>query len=261
LRDLLLSSWNASGSIRNYVKRNWFTIILYHKIDTESFEEHMEFFSRRYSLAHLDSLREHYENGIRLPRDALFITFDDGWRSNYALLPIIDEKAIPVTIFLTTGFMGTNKKPAPITYFHDTAFDDVENLFSVETSRTMLNNDEIKEMSRVVNFQSHGVYHHPSTSLTPDQFRSDLLESKKSIETITGKQVYAFAYPYNRAGEREARIVASCGYIFARAGGRMMNRAVTNPFLLHSIGVETNCPVNKLKKKILKAELKTLFST
>ncbi len=259
MSNLLLSTWGASGSIRKYLKKDWFTFIHYHRIDPDSFEEHMEYLSRHYSLTPLDSLRKHYENGAPLPKDSLFITFDDGWCSNFSLLPIIEEKDIPVTIFLTTGFIGTNKKPAPITSFQENAFNDQENMFFVESSRTMLNIEQIKKMSKVVDFQSHGVYHHPSTSLTTDQFRSDLLESKRTIENITGKHVYAFAYPYNRASEREAQIVASCGYVFARAGERIMNKTKTNQFLLYSIGIENDCTVSKLKKKILKAELKTLF--
>ena len=72
--------------------------------------------------------------------------------------------------------------------------------------------------------------------------------------------MYAFAYPYNRAGERESKIVAFCGYTLARAGERVMNSAKTNPFLLRSIGVENDCTLDRLKKKILRAEIKTLFS-
>ncbi len=259
MRDFLLSTWAASRSIRNYAKRNWFTIILYHSINPEVFEKHLEYFSERYNIAHLDSLREHYENGSSLQRDSLFITFDDGWISNFSLLPLIEEKSVPITIFLTTSFMGTDRKPAPITYYQDDTIDEVENVSSFEAYRTMLNHEEIKEMSKVANFQSHGVHHHPSTLLSEDQLRTELLESRKAIEAITGKKVYAFAYPYNRAGVREAEIVASCGYSLARAGSRMMNNEKTSPFLLNSIGVEETCSINTLNKKILSAELKSLF--
>jgi peptidoglycan/xylan/chitin deacetylase (PgdA/CDA1 family) len=90
--------------------------------------------------------------------------------------------------------------------------------------------------------------------------RWELLESKKIIEDISGNPVYAFAYPYNRASENEAKLVESCGYLIARRGGRMLNKSGENYFLINSIGVENNCSVKELQKKILKAEFKTILN-
>jgi len=63
----------------------------------------------------------------------------------------------------------------------------------------MLNNDEIIKMSGVVNFQSHGVTHSQASALNADEFLAELKDSKHFIEGLTGKDVYAFAYPYNNS--------------------------------------------------------------
>ena len=260
MRDFLLSVWAALSPVRNHFRKNWFTCILYHQIDPSTFEKHVQYFSNHYTLCSLNELREYYENGVQLPRNPLFITFDDGWRSNYQLLPLIEEKEIPVTVFLTTGLIGSNMIPPPITVYNELSIREIEEGFIARPERTMLTVEEIKEMSKVVDFQAHGVHHHLSTVLTPGKLREELLESKQVIEDLTGKAVFVFAYPYNRAGEREAEIVEACGFSLARIGGRTMNSSSSNRFLLNSIGIEQDSSVDAVRKKLLNAELKTLLA-
>jgi peptidoglycan/xylan/chitin deacetylase (PgdA/CDA1 family) len=219
----------------------------------------VEYLNTHYNITDLESLRDHYENGAPLPRNALFITFDDGWRSNYDLLPIIEEKKLSITIFLTTGLIGTNKKPAPLTNYNEKTVEEITDSYPSESERTMLSIDEIKDMSKLINFQAHGVHHHLSTYLTEEQLKAEIIESKNTVEGITGKPVYGFAYPYNRAGEKEAIIVKSCGFVLARRGGRIMNNPSTDRFLLNSIGIDENCSLKDFKTKIFRSELKTVL--
>lgn len=261
LRDFFLSAWGALYPIREYYRKKWFTCILYHQIKPSIFEKHIQYYSKHYNLCSLNKLRNHYENDAKLPRNPLFITFDDGWRSNYELLTLIEEKEIPVTVFLTTGLIGSNMIPPPITVYNESSIEELEANFIVRPERTMLTFEEIKEMGKVVDFQAHGVHHHLSTVLTPEKLKEELLESKRVIEDITGKPVFAFAYPYNHASKREAEIVESCGFSFARIGDRIMNSSNSNRFLLNSIGIKQNSSVDALRKKLLRAELKTILST
>ncbi len=259
LRDISLLGLGVFNPVRAYVKRNWFTFIMYHRVDPVLFEKHVAYLNTHYNITDLVCLQDFYENGASLPRNALFITLDDGWRSNYDLLPILEEKNLPVTIFLTTGLIGTTKKPAPIIDYYEKPVEEIKDVYPSESERTMLSVDEIKEMNTLVNFQAHGVNHHLSTYLSDEQLKSELMESKNTIEGITGKPVYAFAYPYNRAGEKEAKVVKSCGFVLARKGGRIMNNPYTDRFLLNCIGIAETCSLNDLKKKMFRAELKTIL--
>jgi peptidoglycan/xylan/chitin deacetylase (PgdA/CDA1 family) len=258
LTGIFYSIWDAISPLKNLKLKDYFTFIHYHTVEPEVFRKHIEFLSQHFSLLDLEELKKHVEKRTPLQEKSLFITFDDGWLSNYDLLPIFEEKKAPVTIFLTTSLIGTNKRPPPISNYQNSL--DIGNIYETELERIMLNYEEIKEMSKIVNFQSHGVHHIPATHISPDQLRWELLESKKIIEDISGNPVYAFAYPYNRASENEAKLVESCGYLIARKGGRMLNKSGENYFLINSIGVENNCSVKELQKKILKAEFKTILN-
>ena len=251
--------WGFISPIRNHFRKNWFTVILYHKIEPELFLKHLNYYENNYNICNLDLLQKHFKENTTLPRNTLIITFDDGWRSNYDLLPIIEENKVPITIFITTGLIGINLKPPPIEHHYGNKINNYKNDYPHESKRTMLNIEEIKEMANLVNFQSHGVHHYLSTHINPSQLKSELLESKKVLEKITGKTVYAFAYPYNRASDKEANIVKSCGYTCARIGGRLMNKLNSNRYLINSIGIEENCTIEHLHKKILRAEIKTIL--
>jgi peptidoglycan/xylan/chitin deacetylase (PgdA/CDA1 family) len=259
LKNKVISIWGSLSPLRDYARQNWFTFILYHRIESKLFESHIKFLEKQYNITSLDYLLKHYQDGSPLPKNALFITFDDGWRSNYQLLPIIKKNQVPITIFLTLGFVGTNRKPAPITVYMKKKGDERNIEYPVEPERTMLNLEEIKEMSNLINFQAHGVNHYPSTLISEDNLKSELIKSKESIEEITGKPVYAFAYPYNKANEKVAKVVESCGYVLARIGGRIMNKPDTNRYLLNCIGIEERSSITELQNTLLKAELKTIL--
>jgi peptidoglycan/xylan/chitin deacetylase (PgdA/CDA1 family) len=79
-------------------------------ISPEAFKEHLGFIARHYTVLPLDEsfrmLRER-----KLPRHALAITFDDGYKNFYTYaLPLLKEFRMPATIFLASDFV-LKKKP------------------------------------------------------------------------------------------------------------------------------------------------------
>jgi len=75
-----------------------------------SFEMQMRYLSEHYKLLRLSSFADLVASGERLPPRTAAVTFDDGWRDNYLYaFPIMQKYGIPATIFLTTGFVGTDR--------------------------------------------------------------------------------------------------------------------------------------------------------
>jgi peptidoglycan/xylan/chitin deacetylase (PgdA/CDA1 family) len=91
----------TNQGIYNYKKKN---------ISPEAFKEHLGFIARHYTVLPLDqSFRRLRER--TLPRHALSITFDDGYRNFYTYaLPLLKEFQMPATIFLASDFV-LKKKP------------------------------------------------------------------------------------------------------------------------------------------------------
>jgi peptidoglycan/xylan/chitin deacetylase (PgdA/CDA1 family) len=108
--------------IRRKLTKSQVAILMYHRVgpkndtwsleslDPQTFQKQIEYFSRNFELISLDELVRCIRQKKSLPKKAVAITFDDGYRDNYLhAYPIIKKYNIPTTIFLTTGHIGTNK--------------------------------------------------------------------------------------------------------------------------------------------------------
>ncbi|MFH0849962.1 MAG: polysaccharide deacetylase family protein [Candidatus Bathyarchaeota archaeon] len=278
LRELAYLVWRLPLFFfaRSWLQRTHFTVIHYHRMSPERFKEHLEYLTRKYTVIPMRVVEEALTRPSEpLPVNSLVITFDDGWKSNYELLHVIREHDCPVTIFLSTGLLGTNRSPGSRVLYDDFHLDedlleaiirgsstDASNLTEpsvTEEERTILSADEVREMKELVDFQSHGVNHHVSTALPVDLLRYELRESKRFIEDLTGREVYAFAYPYNVAGRKEAEAVAEAGYRIARVGQRKLNSMTADRYMLNSVPVVRDCSVPELEKNLELAKMKTVI--
>ena len=108
----------------------------------------------------------------------ILITLDDGYENNYTeAYPILKKYNIKATIFVCSGFIG---------------------------NKTSLKVNQIKEMEGLVDIQSHTVTHSDLTKLNDESLERELKKSKEKLEEITGKKVYAFAYP---AGQHNSKVI------------------------------------------------------
>ena len=102
-----------------------FMIMTYHRVNdemdpfsaavpTQVFEQHMTYLARTHTVLTVEELAERMRRG-RLPRNAVAITFDDGYRDTLThAAPILARHGLPATVFLATGFIGTGEVP----WFH-----------------------------------------------------------------------------------------------------------------------------------------------
>lgn len=86
-----------------------------------SFERQIAFLRDRFEMVFLEDLVERAVNGKDIGK-LCALTFDDGWRDNYTdAFPILKKYRVPATIFLATGFVGTDRLfwPEEICYYLD----------------------------------------------------------------------------------------------------------------------------------------------
>lgn len=98
-------------------------IAMYHRVSSDiddwsissqvirrSFESQMQYLRQNYEIISLDELLGALQHRKSLPKKAIAITFDDGYRDNYLnAFPILRKYRIPATFFLTTGYIGVGK--------------------------------------------------------------------------------------------------------------------------------------------------------
>ncbi len=77
----------------------------------DDFRREVKFLKSCFEVIPLDDLVKKLNQGKGFLRPTVAITVDDGYRDNFDLLfPLAREEKIPVTVFLTAGFIGTNKR-------------------------------------------------------------------------------------------------------------------------------------------------------
>ena len=119
-------------------------------------------------------------------RKVALVTFDDGW-ADFAehAAPIMVERNIPSTLYVTTGFVtgGTTEK-------------------IVLPSEPMLSWSQIPELlEQNVEIGAHSHSHPQMDTLLPGRAWDELTRSKALLEDALGQEVRSFAYPhgYNSA--------------------------------------------------------------
>jgi peptidoglycan/xylan/chitin deacetylase (PgdA/CDA1 family) len=74
-----------------------------------TFEEQMDVLNKTYEVIPLCDMTDRLKDG-RIDRRYCSITFDDGWRDVYThAFPVLKKRNLPAIIFLSVGFVGTDR--------------------------------------------------------------------------------------------------------------------------------------------------------
>ena len=188
------------------------TVLCYHivespqdprmEISREQFRQQMRYLEKTgYNVIPLRDLYDFVAGKkASIPRNAVVVTIDDGWRSTYTeVFPEMQRRNFPFTVFIYPKIIG-------------------------QTSHA-LTWKQVKTMSDAgVDIQSHS-YSHPfltrrrHATLDEKQYNDwlvkELFESKKVLESQTGRTVSFLAYPYGDYDQRVAATAARAGYTAA----------------------------------------------
>jgi peptidoglycan/xylan/chitin deacetylase (PgdA/CDA1 family) len=78
-------------------------------VSVETFRVQTAFLAERFNVLPLAELVARIRSG-RSVGGCCALTFDDGWRDNYTgAFPVLQEYQLPATVFLASGFVGTNR--------------------------------------------------------------------------------------------------------------------------------------------------------
>jgi peptidoglycan/xylan/chitin deacetylase (PgdA/CDA1 family) len=269
MKEILFALIRYSGlpfCFREIFQREKVTIVLFHDISPKNAEIMFGYLKKNYSVISLqDFLDNYYANTWNFPKKPLIITFDDGHKGNYALLPLIKKLNIPITMFLCAGIVAT-KRHFWFTVRHpDYSFRALKEMpnrtrlaalqkagFTPETEYDdvqALNRQEIEEMTPFVNFQSHTLFHPFLPKCTAEEAEQEIAGSKFLLEHEFGFPVNAFSYPNGDYSQRDIGVCIKAGYRCAITLDTGFNTAATDVFCLKRLSVNDTDDINELAVK------------
>ena len=249
---------------REIVQSQRVTIVMMHDISLGAAKQAFSYWKHHYNIISIqDYLNVHnIESGDKLPKKPLILTFDDGHKRNYELLPLIEELEIPVTLFLCSEIVGTNRH---FWFLHENCDTDSLKIVSEEErikelaeigfsetdeypNRQALSTDEIMEMKKspFINLQSHTQYHPILTKCTDGKAKSEIRFSKEALEKRYNLSITGFAYPNGDYGKREAEMVRKAGYKYALSTTPGYNTIKTDLFKLRRFSVNDSTNLNEI---------------
>lgn len=132
------------------------------------------------------------------------LTFDDGYADFlHSAVPVLRAHGCTATVFALPGRLGG------------------DNGWDADGARKrLMTADELRAAADAgMEVASHGLRHVRLTELTPGALAAEVGGSRRELETILGRPVEGFAYPYGALGMREAAAVAAAGYRYGCAVG------------------------------------------
>ncbi len=250
--------------IREIIQKKRVTILYYHDIIPKRADEHFKTLKSKYDIISLKEYIEAKRTGKvnELPPKSLIITFDDGFKGNYELKPLLEKYGIPATIFLCSGIVGTNRhfwwkqnidkktrgflKRVPnerrLEILRGFGFEEKKEF----KERQALSKNEIEGMKNIVDFQSHTIFHPILTKCSKEKAYEEILQSKKDLENNYGFKIHALSYPNGDYSDRELLMAKKAGYKCGVTVDLGFNSQNTDLFRLKRIYIDGNAGPNEL---------------
>lgn len=232
MSNIIYKALRYSGAAwlwRETVQRGKVTFLLFHDMEAGDAERNFAYLKRHYNIIGLQDYLKAVRQGTKLPRKALVITFDDGHASNHAMLPALKKLNVPITIFLCSEIVGTQRhfwfrhseemKPQVEALKRIPNSERLQKLeaFGFEqekefADRQALTDNEIAEMQTLVDFQSHTCFHPILPQCDTATARHEIVDSKLQLEKQYNLKINTISYPNGDYSDRDIQLAKEAGY-------------------------------------------------
>lgn len=214
--------------------------ILFHQPSRKLFNSIIIWLKNKgYTFLSSSQLIEILDKKMPFPKGAVWISLDDGWRSNLDnVIPIAVKHNIPITIFANTDAIEKGaywwRKVRQFPQALPAQYQDVATIrklpektrkqvlesmdqSGVKYPREAMAVEELKKIANIpqVTIGAHTVSHPLLTSCNDEEIDFEITESKRKIEEWTGKTVNIFAYPNGAYSGREKSVLQTRGFKLA----------------------------------------------
>lgn len=252
---------------REVLQRNKVSIVMFHDIGPEEATRAFAFLAAKYNVISLEDFLEARRKGSvnHLPPKSLIITLDDGYARNYQLLPVVRNLKIPITIFLCSGLLNTNRhfwflyKRKEMHPEKLKKLSNVQRLNALETAGFSeerefeqphaLNKQQVLDMKGHINLQAHTVFHPCLSRCTDREAWKEISDCKQTLEEEYGLRINALAYPNGDYTERDIELVKKADYQCAITVDYGFNTLKTDAFKLKRLSIDDSGDIDALSLK------------
>lgn len=231
-------------------------VLLYHRVaddrddplavPVEHFEAQMEHLARNgYQVLDVRTALDALRAGTLPPR-AVALSFDDGFVD-------VAEHAAPTLARLdqrATVFIATRVSTGESSY-----------QWYREQQPPVIPPPDVARLDSTspLSFEAHTLTHPNLTTISDDDARREIAESRLELESILDRPVTVFCYPGGFFGARERRLAEEAGYAYATTCESGVNTAATDPFLLRRIQIEGTDSLTDFDAKLRGSHDRPLF--
>jgi peptidoglycan/xylan/chitin deacetylase (PgdA/CDA1 family) len=142
---------------------------------------------------------------VRLRRKLLHVTFDDAYKSVAKALPILEQLAVPATIFACADY-ARDGRPLAVPELAERGARNPGEL------ATMTWNELRAVAERGIEIGSHTLTHPHLRALSDAELARELRESRSQLEDELGRSCRYLAYPYGETDDRVCAAAQRAGY-------------------------------------------------
>ncbi|MBX0332363.1 polysaccharide deacetylase family protein [Pontibacter sp. HSC-14F20] len=262
LANLLIVCGFVRRAKKRAMKGNHILAMYFHNPSKKEFESCIKWLKTNgFTFLSPDDLHSIITENRPLPKGAVLITADDGWRDNESnLVAVADKHQVPITIFVSTEAV---EEGAYWWSYLDKAKDLKINIPAKSSLKLIMNDkrvaliNEIKRQAKVerqamtveqiqkiskskyVTIGGHTHTHPILVNCRREQLYNELDVSKQKLEAWTGKEIKHFAYPNGDFSEREMRALNELGYklAFSSEPRQIGIAELSNPYCLPRFGL------------------------
>ena len=242
--SVLLLYYLGYSRIRNWIyrfQRKPITrFITFHDLPLDAlgiFEDNLKFLKRSTNVVSID---DYMSGKLSTDKINVVITFDDGYKSWVTdALPILKSLELPAVFFVSSGFVGLSEQDAfKFIKLNLLLTDDGPLKINPLKITGGLSIEDVKIIAdEGFTIGGHTVNHCNLAELIDvDQIRYEIIEDKKKLEEIIGREIQYFSYPsgaYSNPQVNITTVLKEAGYRGAVTTVSGLNTTRSNPYLLH----------------------------
>jgi peptidoglycan/xylan/chitin deacetylase (PgdA/CDA1 family) len=190
----------------------------------------------RYRVIPLAELAAALREGRPLPRRAVVLTIDDGYRDNYEVaFPVLRRRGFPADVFLVSERL------------------DAGNDWDAEgdvAGRPTLSREQVERMRESgIRFGAHTRTHRALTEADETELAAQLRGSREDLEAALGESVETLTYPYGLHDDRVVEATREAGFTGACTVEAVPARPGDDPLRIPRIEITgTDSPLRFLRK-------------